>query len=149
MSAASIPATFMRRAQRHFRGTGRPLVYGRRRRTDIGLLAFPNPASTRWVLVTDTSTLPDTLEEAILGDGPSTELMVRLTKYATIAVDDLPSRFVCEGMEVGRLEVCDGVPFLSDAVALSCLSFLLRHHEPRTGLFVRVVETHLRSHRGR
>ena len=142
MTAAMIPFSFVRRARLHLRRTGGPLVYGPRRQTDIGLLASQNPASGRWVLVTDTSTLPDILEEAILGYGTSADLMVRLTKYASIAVDGLPSRFECEGVEVGRMEVCDGVPFLSDAEALSCLSFLLRHHEPRTGFFVRVVEAH-------
>ena len=135
---AEIPARFLVRARRHLRRTGRPLVYGPRRRADIGLLACPNPASARWALITDTSTLPDIVEEAILGDGPRTDLMVRLTRYATVAVDGLPSRFECGGVEVGRMEVCDGVVFLSDAVALTCFSFLLRHHDPRTGFFVRV-----------
>lgn len=153
-AVASIPATFLRRAQRHLRRTGRPLVYGPRRQMDIGLLACPNPASVRWLLLADTSSLPEVLEEAILANedasvGPSTDLMVRLTKYATVAVDGLPSRFECDSRVVGHLEVCDGVPFVSDGVSLSCLSHLLRHHEPRTGFFIRVVETHLQSPRDR
>jgi hypothetical protein len=94
------------------------------------------------------------VEEAILanerrGAGPSAELMVKLTRYARIAVDGLPSVFHCDGREVGQLQVCDGVPLLSDAVALSCFSFLLRHHEPRTGFFIRLVETRIESPRGR
>ena len=149
MTAAMIPSNFVRRVRQHLRRTGLPLVYSFRRQADIGLLAVQNPASARWALVTDTSTLPDILEEAILGDGPSTDLMLRLTKYAAIAVDGLPSRFECEGMDVGHMEVCDGVPLLSDAVALSCFSFLLRHHEPRTGFFIRVVEAQLPPPRGR
>ena len=140
---AEIPARFLVQAQRHLRQTGRPLVYGPRRRTDIGLLAIQNPASARWALATDTSTLPDILEEAILANEPprgepSADLMVRLTKYAAVAVQGFPSVFECHGCEVGRLQVCDGVPFLSDGLALSCLSYVLRHHDPRTGFFLRV-----------
>jgi hypothetical protein len=141
--AAEIPANFVNHARQHLRRTGRPLLYGPRRRSDIGLLACPNPASARWVLLTDTPSLPGPLEEAILAEecievGPSAELMVKLTKYAAIAVDGLPSLFQCQSQVIGHLQVCDGVPFVSEAVALSCLSFVLRHHEPRTGFFVRV-----------
>lgn len=141
---ATIPASFVKRARGHSLRTGQPLLYGPRRRTDIGLLARPNPASVRWTLVTDTSTLPDILEEAILAGeiprgGPSAELMVRLAKYAVVAIHGLPSVFECEGKEVGRVQICDGLPFVSDAVALSCLSFVLRRHTPRTGFFVRLA----------
>lgn len=141
---AEVPASFLDRAQRYLRRTGRPLVYGSRRQTDIGLLAVQNPASARWVLVTDTSTLPDILEEAILAgenprEGMSAELMVKLTKYAVVAIVGLPSVFECEGQEVGRLHVCDGVPFVSDALTLSCLSYVFRSHEPRTGFFLRIA----------
>lgn len=139
MSApASISASFVSHARRHLRRTGRPFVYGPRRHTDIGLLACPNPASARWTLITDTSTLPGIMEEALLAKDQSADLLVRLTKYAAVAVEGLPSRFECEGAPVGRMDVCDGVPFLSDGLALSCLSYLLRCHDPRTGFFLLV-----------
>ena len=120
------------------------MLYGRRRHTDIGLLACQNPASERWILLTDTSSLPEVLEDAILAGenpraGPSAELMVRLTKYATVGLDGLPTVFESEGKEVGRLQVCDGVLFVSDALAVSCLSYVLRRHEPRTGFCLRIV----------
>jgi hypothetical protein len=142
--ATEIPTSFVKRARQHLRRTGRPLLYGPRRRGDIALLAYPNPASARWALVTDTSTLPDVLEEAILAHernevGPSAELMVKLTKYAAIAVDGLPSVFRCEGQVIGLMQLCDGLPFVSNAVALSCLSYVLRHHDPRTGFYLRVA----------
>src|SRR5262249_34349289 len=84
LSEAALPPSFFQRARQHLRRTGRPLLCGPRRRTDIGLLAYPNPASARWALVTDTSSLPAPVEEAILANeqreiGPSAELMVKLT----------------------------------------------------------------------
>ncbi len=144
MPRAEIPASFVRHAQQYLGRTGRPLVYGPRRKTDIGLLAVQNPASARWAVVTDTSTLPDILEEAILANepprgGPSADLMVRLTRYSAVAVGGLPWVFTCQGREVGHLQVCDGVPLVSDAIALSCLSFVLRRHEPRTGFYLRLA----------
>lgn len=146
---AQVPASFLDHAKRHLRQTGCPLVCGPRRRLDIGLAARPNPGSARWALFTDTSTLPTILQEAVHANESNNELMLRLTKYATIAVSGLPSVFKCVEHVVGQLEVCDGVPFLTDAVTLSCFSYVLRHHEPRTGFFVRVVVTQLRSQRGR
>jgi hypothetical protein len=139
---ASIPASFLIRARRHLNRTGRPLVYGPRRRSDIGLFACPNPVSARWVLVTDTSSLPAPVKEAILVNerrevGPSAELMVRLTKYAAVVAEGLPSRFECEGLAVGHMEVADNCcVFVSSALAVSCLSWWLRNCKPRTGFFL-------------
>ena len=128
MNSAEIPATFLEQARQHLRRTGRPFVYGRQGR-DRELVAMQNPASGRWALYAVPEPLP-------VGRFAIAELQMKLSECATSAVERLPSRFVCDGQEVGRLDVCDGVAFVSDAVALSCLSFVLRRHEPRTGFFL-------------
>jgi len=132
---AAIPAGFLDHARRHLRREGRPLLYGPRRQTETGLLACPNPSSGRWAILLDPSTVPGPVEEVLLAGG-LTETMCRLSRYAGVALHDLPRVFEAEGQEVGSWQECDGVVFVSDALALSCLSYLLRHHEPRTGFFV-------------
>lgn len=141
----SIPAGFAQRAKRHLRRTGRPLVYGPRRKSDLGLLAERNPASERWAVILDVTTLSEPLQEAILAKldperGPPTELMLRLAKYARIAVGDLPCVFNCGGQEIGRVDECDGLVVASSGLALSCLSHVFRYQEPRTGFFLRVLD---------
>ncbi|HEY2953848.1 MAG TPA: hypothetical protein VGK89_01220 [Candidatus Eisenbacteria bacterium] len=68
--------------------------------------------------------------------GPRTRMLARLAQYAALAVEDVPRVFVCEDLTVGRVDVCDGVPFVSCALAVSCLSYVLRHWEPRTGIYI-------------
>lgn len=128
--AASIPPSFIRRAHHHLRRTGRPLVYARRR-MDRELMARRNPASGRWVLYA----LPEPLE----GRFSFAELLVRLTVCARMAVEGIPRVFQRDGYEIGRVDVCDGMVLVSSALALSCLSYVLRHHEPRTGFYLRVL----------
>lgn len=127
---AQIPASFLCHAHLHLRQIGRPFVYGRQGR-DREMVALQNPASGRWALYAVPEPLP-------VGRFAIAELLMRFSECGRSAVEGLPSRFVCDGREVGRLDVCDGVAFVSDAVALSCLSFVLRRHEPRTGFFINI-----------
>jgi hypothetical protein len=140
IATTSIPAAFVKRAHRHLLRTGRPLVYGPLHRRDIGLSAVRNPASGRWAFVVDVGTLPYLVQQGLLAQGPSTELMLRLAKYARIAVKGLPGRFECAGQEVGRVDEADGLVVVSSGLAMSCLSYVLRHHEPRTGFYVSVLD---------
>ncbi len=144
IARVEMPASFLCRAHQYLRRTGRPFVYAPRRRTDIGLSAEKNRASQRWAFVIDVGTLPEPIQEALLAhvdpvNRPTTELMMRLSKYARIAVEGLPGVFEHRGCVIGRLDVCDGLPVVSNAMTLSCLSYVLRHYDPRTGFFVRLL----------
>jgi hypothetical protein len=133
MSASiEIPARFVQRAQEHLRRTGRPLVYGQRGK-GRELAALQNPASGRWALYA----LP---EPMVVGRFSFAELQMRLASCAKDAVGGLPRRFECEGHEVGRVDDCDGLAVVSSTLALSCLSYVLRQHHPKTGFFVRVPD---------
>ena len=63
---------------------------------------------------------------------------VTLSFYAAVALRGLPQTFVGNGVKLGCLEICDGVPLLSNALTASCLSFVLRRTTPRTGLYLRL-----------
>ncbi len=146
-TSVSIPASFLARARRHLRRTGRPLLLPPRRPyADWGLLVEKNHASERWavlfdpsfiaVLWTELETVADPAKpEEEQGEG-FTMFMEKLARLAAIAVKDLPDRFECQGRPVGRMDLCDGVVFVSNALALSCLSWLLR--DQRTGFFMRL-----------
>jgi hypothetical protein len=142
-----IPASFLVRARRHLRRTGQPLLLGPRRRTDLTLIVDKNVISERWAVLIDPRSVPvllDDLAEAVLESGaPETPrftiLMLRFSKLAAIAVRGLPDEFRGEdGGLIGRMEVVDNCTvYVSGALALSCLSHVLRHSEPRTGFFLR------------
>lgn len=146
---ATIPASFVKRARRHLHRTGQPLLLGRRRRSDVALLVDKNEAGERWAVLLDPRSVPvllDELTEAVLDRGAPdtphfTDLMLRFSKYAAIAVKGVPTEFRGEdGILLGRTAVADNcLLFVSNALALSCLSYVLRHHEPRTGFFVRAL----------
>ena len=141
IGASMIPASFLTRARGHLRRTGQPFVYGPRRRTDTGLFAERNPVSERWCLMVNPTTVPILIEQVMESfasreQGPRTRMLVKLAQYAAVAVGDLPRAFVCEDVTVGRVEVCDGVPFVSCALAVSCLSYVLRHRKPRSGVYI-------------
>jgi len=134
-SVAILPS-FVRRARRHLQREGRPLLCAPRRNLDTCLLAQPNPASLRWVLLLDPMAVLFSLYIAAM-DASGKEMMTRLARYAVLALDDLPTVYTCERVEVGRLEFCDGIAFVSDAVTLSCLSWVLRHE--KTGFYVQTI----------
>jgi hypothetical protein len=136
-----IPADFLARAQEHLRRTGQPFVYCQQRR-DRELIARQNPVSGRWMLYAVPEPMP-------VGRFAFAELLMKFTECAGTAIDGLPRRFHCEGHEIGRVDYCDGLAVVSSGLALTCLSYVLRHHETRTGFFVRVVDAHFRSPSGR
>lgn len=157
--SAQIPTTFVNRAREHLQRTGQPFALGPRRRSDVALLVDKNETSERWAVLVDPRSVPvlfDELIEAVQEpNAPETPrftgLMLRFAKYATIALDGLPTEFRTEdGAVVGRMDVVDNCSvFVSSGLAVSCLSWMLRYHEPRTGFFVSVVEAQLQSPRGR
>lgn len=142
-TSALIPTTFVKRAREHLQRTGQPLLLGPRRRSDVALLVDRNEASERWGVLVDPRSVPvlfDELIEAVqepnAPDTPRfTDLMLRFAKYATIALDGLPTEFRTEdGAVVGRMDVVDNCSvFVSGGLAVSCLSWVLRHKEPRSG----------------
>jgi hypothetical protein len=148
MSASvSIPASFLARARRHLRRTGQPLLLPPRRPcADWGLLVEKNPASERWAVLFDPSFIAVLWRELEMVADPAkpeeeqgegfTVFMEKLTRLAAVAVKDLPDRFECHGWPVGRMDLCDGVVFVSNTLALSCLSWVLR--QQRTGFFLRL-----------
>jgi hypothetical protein len=106
-------------------------------------LVARNPASERWVVLLDPRSIPILFEEleeiTTQPDGEHspafTDLMLRLSKSATTAIEGLPTRFESGGQEVGRLDVADGCcVFASNTLALSCLSWVL--WQQRTGFFL-------------
>jgi hypothetical protein len=141
MTNVEIPASFLARAHEHLQRTGWPFVYCHRVK-DRELIARHNPASGRWMLYAVPQPLP-------VGRFAIAELLMTFTECARTAVDGLPRRYDCDGHEVGRVDDCDGLAVVSSGLALSCLSFVLRHHEPRAGFFVRAVDAHFRSPSGR
>ena len=146
MTAATIPASFLKRAREHLQRTGQPLLLGPRRRSDVALLVDRNETSVRWAVLSDPRSVPvllAELAEAVLEpDAPETphftDLMLRLSRYATLAVKGLPNEFTSDdGSVIGRMDVADGcLVFVSSALAVSCLSWVLRYHRPRTGFFL-------------
>lgn len=140
---AMIPANFVARARRHVRRTGQPLLLSPRRRGDTGLLIARNPASARWIVLLDPRSVPILFDElADISREPDaqeseqfTRMMLRLYRYAAVAVEGLPNRFESDGQTVGRVDVADGCcVFASSALAVSCLSWVLR--QERTGLYL-------------
>lgn len=140
---AIIPASFLARARRHVRRTGQPLLMRPRRRGDLALLASKNPTSGRWLLYLNPRSVPVLYDElADICREPDaqeseqlTRMMLRLHRYAANAVEDLPDRFESEGQTVGRVDVADHCSvFASSAVAVSCLSWVMR--QERTGLYL-------------
>jgi hypothetical protein len=103
--------------------------------------------SERWAVLIDPRSVPvllGELAEAVQEPGSPatprfTDLMLRFSNYAAIAVRGLPDEFRGEDAGlIGRMEVVDNcMVYVSSALALSCLSHLLRHSEPRTGFFLR------------
>ena len=144
MSApALIPAGFVARAHRHLRRTGQPLLMRPRQRGDLALLVSKNPASGRWLVYLNPRSVPVLYDElADICREPDakeseqlTRMMLRLHRYAANAVEELPGRFECDGQTVGRVDVADHCSvFASSALAVSCLSWLLRAQ--RTGLYL-------------
>ena len=130
IGSIEIPVAFLARAQSHLKRTGRPLLYSGRRK-GRGLLARRNPASGRWALYA--------VPENLAGRFSIAELLMRLAECASTAVGDSPRRFHCNGHEIGRIDVCDGLVVVSNALALSCLSFVLHHHAPRPGFYLRLA----------
>jgi hypothetical protein len=96
-------------------------------------MARQNPASGRWLLYAVPEPLP-------VGRFAIAELLMKLTECARTAVESLPRRFECEGHEIGRVDECDGLAVVSNGLALSCLSFVLRHQQPQAGFFVSVSD---------
>jgi len=146
ITPASIPTSFVKRAREFLRRTGQPLLYGPRRRSDVALLVDKSETSERWAVLLDprsVQVLFDELAEAALEtDAPETphftDLMLRFSRYAAIAVQGLPTEFrSADGALIGRLSVADNCSvFVSAVLAVSCLSWVLRYHEPRTGFFL-------------
>jgi hypothetical protein len=145
-TSATIPASFQRRARRHLLRTGQPLLFGPRRRFDLALIVDRNESSERWGVLADPRSVPVLLDELVEAvqesDAPETprftDLMLRLSKYAAIVVKGLPNEFRSEnGDLVGRMDVADHcLVFVSNALAVSCLSWILRYHEPRIGFYL-------------
>jgi hypothetical protein len=114
------------------------------------LLVDKNVASERWAVLIDPRSVPLLLGELVEAvqepNAPATPrftaLMLRLSNYAAIVVDGLPTEFRSEdGRLLGRVDVADNcLVFASSALAVSCLSFVLRHQQPRTGFFMRMAD---------
>ena len=145
-NSAVIPASFVLRAKRHLERTGQPLLFGPRRRSDVALLVDGNRSSARWAVLLDPRSVPallDELAEAVQDrDAPETprftDLMLRFSAYAAVAVRGLPTELTDEdGEPIGHISASDNcLVFASSALALSCLSWVLRYHEPRPGFFL-------------
>jgi hypothetical protein len=136
-----VPASFVKRARTHLQQTGMPLVSAPRRKMDSAFLLHRNPASLRWMVMFDPCSIPILAEAFVEAvddprPEPGTLIMLKLVKYALVGLEGVPNRFECDGASLGGFDECDGVAMVSDALAVSCLSWVLRQR--RTGFFVKL-----------
>jgi hypothetical protein len=130
-----VPRAVVERAERHYLRRRRPLLYGRRRRSEWRLTALPG-ASGRFAVLLDPECPAGRLilVASFMCGHRDDAILERLAKGAMAALADVPDCFRCNGREVGRWEVMLGSVFVRGPVALSCLSWVL--HDQRVGFFL-------------
>ena len=129
MSAAiEVPRVFVDQARVHLSRTGQPLLTRDRRRVrDWEFVAMPD-SQGYLIMVGPTTHVAQTLV-AMKRRYPQRDLAVDLCSITAAALEGLPRRFTCEGLTVGLWEASDARVCVRGAVALSCLSWMLRNQK--------------------
>ena len=137
--AVLILRRVVERAERHYFSTGKPLLYGRRRKSEWALVAIPG-ASGRFLVMLEPESPAGRLIllAAFMGSHKEEDILERLAKGAVAALAEVADRFQCDGREVGRWEVVLDSVCVRGPVALSCLSWVLR--EQRIGFYLTLSE---------
>ena len=142
MSAkVAVPRAVVEQARKHFRQTRRPFLFGGLA-GDVRFDVSPGSAG-RYLLTLDPERAAEIglleLAEGDTAEDRAAHALLLLADAVVCALGGEPVRFLCEGRQVGRVEIVES-PFGSHAfrvrghVSLTCLSYAMR--DGRAGFYL-------------